>query len=138
MTVIRFGQGEPSTILNGVIHLIHGGMYGLAMLIFFASVVVPVLKLAVLSFLLLSVRKNSRWRTRDRTHLFRVTEGVGAWSMVDIYVVAILVGLVNFGALTTIRPGIGATFFGAVVVFTMLAAHCFDPRLIWDSAKRAS
>ncbi|MEW6667975.1 MAG: paraquat-inducible protein A [Thermodesulfobacteriota bacterium] len=138
MTVIRFGQGEPSTILNGVVHLIQGGMYGLAMLIFFASVVVPVLKLVVLSFLLITVRRKSSWRARDRTHLFRVTEGVGAWSMVDIYVVAILVGLVNFGALTTIRPGIGATFFGAVVVVTMFAAHCFDPRLIWDNAKRAT
>lgn len=138
MTVIRFGQGEPSTILNGVIHLIQGGMYGLAMIIFFASVVIPVLKLLVLSFLLLTVRKKSSWRSRDRTHLFRVTEGVGAWSMVDIYVVAILVGLVNFGALSTIRPNIGATFFGAVVVVTMFAAHSFDPRLIWDSAKRAT
>lgn len=138
MTVIRFGQGEPSTILNGVVHLIQGGMYGLAMLIFFASVVVPVLKLLVLSFLLITVRKKSSWRSRDRTRLFRVTEGVGAWSMVDIYVVAILVGLVNFGTLTTIRPGIGATFFGAVVVVTMFAAHSFDPRIIWDSAKRAT
>jgi len=137
MTVIRFGQGDPSTILAGVVHLIEGGMYGLAMLIFFASVVVPVLKLTVLSFLLITVQKRSSWRSRDRTHLFRVTEGVGAWSMVDIYVVAILVGLVNFGALTTIRPGIGATFFGAVVVTTMFAAHSFDPRLIWDNTERS-
>ncbi|MBN2125078.1 MAG: paraquat-inducible protein A [Deltaproteobacteria bacterium] len=137
MTVIRFGQGAPSTILGGVVHLIEGGMYGLAMIIFFASIVVPVLKLIVLSFLLITVGKGSSWRTRDRTLLFRVTEGVGAWSMVDIYVVAILVGLVNFGALTTIRPGIGATFFGAVVVVTMFAAHSFDPRLIWDNRERS-
>ncbi len=135
MTVIRFGQGDPNTILSGVVHLIEGEMYGLAMIIFFASIVVPVLKLLVLSFLLVSVTKRSSWRTRDRTLLFRVTEGVGAWSMVDIYVVAILVGLVNFGALSTIRPGIGATFFGAVVVVTMFAAHSFDPRLIWDHGK---
>ena len=65
----------------------------------------------------------------------RIAEGMGAWSMVDIYVVALLVGLVNFGALSTIRPGIGATFFGAVVAVTMFAAHSFDPRLIWDNAK---
>lgn len=136
MTVIRFGQGAPNTILSGVVHLIEGGMYGLAMIIFFASIVVPVLKLIVLTFLLITVRNRSSWRTRDRTFLFRVTEGVGAWSMVDIYVVAILVGLVNFGALTTIRPGIGATFFGAVVVVTMIAAHSFDPRLIWDNIER--
>ena len=136
MTVIRFGRGHPNTILSGVVHLIEGGMYGLALIIFFASIVVPVLKLIVLSFLLITIRKKSSWRPRDRTLLFRVTEAVGAWSMVDIYVVAILVGLVNFGALATIRPGIGATFFGAVVVVTMFAARSFDPRLIWDSTER--
>jgi len=137
MTVIQFGRGAPSTILGGVVHLIEGGMWVLALIILFASVVVPVLKLLVLSFLIVTVQKKSDWRPRDRTLLFRVTEGVGAWSMVDIYVVAILVGLVNFEALSTIRPGIGATFFGAVVVVTMFAAHSFDPRLIWDGAEGA-
>jgi paraquat-inducible protein A len=111
-------------------------MWVLAMIILFASIVVPVMKLVVLSFLLITIKKKSSWRPRDRTLLFRVTEGVGAWSMVDIYVVALLVGLVNFGALSTIRPGIGATFFGAVVVITMFAAHSFDPRLIWDNIGR--
>ncbi|MBW2116360.1 MAG: paraquat-inducible protein A [Deltaproteobacteria bacterium] len=137
MTVIRFGQGHPNTILSGVVHLIEGGMWVLAMIIFFASIVVPVLKLIVLSFLLITIKKKSSWRSRDRTHLFRVTEGVGAWSMVDIYVVAVLAGLVNLGALSTIRPGIGVAFFAAVVVITMLAAHSFDPRLIWDNTERA-
>ncbi|MFC1821895.1 paraquat-inducible protein A [Thermodesulfobacteriota bacterium] len=135
MTVIRFGEGHPSTILSGVVHLIEGGMWVLGIIILFASIVVPLLKLMVLSFLMLSVHKKSQWRPRDRTLLFRITEGVGAWSMVDIYVVALLVGLVNFGALSTIRPGVGATFFGAVVAVTMFAAHSFDPRLIWDNAK---
>jgi paraquat-inducible protein A len=133
MTVTQFGRGDPNTILSGVIHLIEGGMWGLAMIIFFASIVVPVLKLSVLTFLLVSIQKKSSWRPRDRTLLYRITEGVGAWSMVDIYVVAILAGLVNFGSLSTIRPGIGAVFFGIVVVATMVAAHNFDPRLIWDN-----
>lgn len=136
MTVIQFGRGDPNTILSGAVHLIEGGMWALAMIILFASIVVPVLKLVVLSFILITVKKKSSWRPRDRTLLFRVTEGVGAWSMVDIYVVAILVGLVNFGTLSTIQPGIGATFFGAVVVITMFAAHSFDPRLIWDNIGR--
>ncbi|MFH2091808.1 MAG: paraquat-inducible protein A [Pseudomonadota bacterium] len=136
MTVIQFGNGVPNTILSGVIHLIEGGMWGLAFIIFFASIVVPVLKLIVLGFLLIMIKKKSVWRFRDRTLLFRVTEIVGAWSMVDIYVVAILVGLVNFGSLSTIRPGIGIVFFGAVVVITIFAAHSFDPRLIWDNTKR--
>jgi len=136
MTVIQFGQGYPSTILGGVVHLIEGGMWILAMIIFFASIVVPGLKLIVLSFLLISIQKKTSWRNRDRTFLFRVTEVVGAWSMVDIYVVAVLAGLVNLGALSSIMPGIGVAFFGAVVVITMFAAHSFDPRLIWDNSER--
>lgn len=134
MTVIRFGQGEPNTILGGILHLIESGMWGLALIVFFASIVVPVLKLVVLSYLLCSIQKQSDWRPRDRTLLFRVAEAVGAWSMVDIFLVGLLSALVSLDALSTIRPGIGASFFAAVVVSTMFAAHCFDPRLIWDHA----
>ena len=76
------------------------------------------------------------WRRRDRTLLYRVTEVVGAWSMIDIFLVGILVALVNMEALATVRPGVGAIFFGAAVVLTMLAAMSFDPRLIWDRAER--
>jgi len=136
MTVIQFGRGEPNTILSGIVHLIEAGMWGLALIIFFASIVVPILKLIVLSFLLISIQKKSSWRFRDRTLLFRVTEVVGAWSMVDVYVVAVLAGLVKLGALSTIQPGIGVSFFGAVVIITMFAAHGFDPRLIWDDTER--
>ena len=133
MTVIRFGQGSPSTILGGIEHLVEGGMWGLALIIFFASIVVPILKLIVLSFLLISIQRQSGWRPRDRTLLYRVTEAVGAWSMVDVFLVGLLSALVSLDALSTISPGIGATFFAAVVVITMFAAHGFDPRLIWDN-----
>ena len=135
LTVIRFGRGAPNTILEGVKHLVEDGMWGLGLIVFVASIVVPVLKLIVLVFLQLSLRNKSRWRLRDRTLLFRVTEVIGAWSMVDIFLVALLSGLVTMGTLTTIRPGIGATFFGAVVVLTMFAASSFDPRLLWDEAR---
>jgi paraquat-inducible protein A len=133
MTVIRFGQGEPNTILSGVLHLIESGMWGLAMIVFVASIVIPFMKLIILAGLLVTVQKKSKWRPRDRTLLYRVTEAVGAWSMVDIFLVGILSALVSLDALSTIRPGIGASFFGAVVVITMFAAHSFDPRLIWDN-----
>jgi paraquat-inducible protein A len=132
MTVIRFGQGEPNTILSGVLHLIESGMWGLALIVFVASIVVPVMKLIVLSFLLLSVQKKSVWRPKDRTVLYRITEVVGAWSMVDIFLIGLLSALVSLDALSTIRPGIGAVYFAGVVVVTMFAAHKFDPRLIWD------
>lgn len=137
MTVIQLGEGIiESTILGGVVHLIEGGATGLAMIIFFASIVVPVLKLLVLSMLLVSVQSGTAWRTKDRTLMFRVTEMVGAWSMVDVYVVAVLVGLVDMGALATIHPGVGMVFFAAVVTLTLFAAHRFDPRMIWDKAER--
>jgi paraquat-inducible protein A len=132
MTVMRFGQGEPSTILAGVVHLIQDGAWPLGLLVFFASFVVPLSKIAALAFLLVSVQRGSPWRRRDRTVLFRITEVVGAWSMVDIFLVGILVALVRMDGLATVTPGSGATFFGAAVVLTMLAAHAFDPRLIWD------
>lgn len=137
MTVIRFGQGEPNTILSGVLHLIESGMWGLALIVFFASIVVPVTKLLVLSYLIWSIHRQSDWRPRDRTLLYRVTEAVGAWSMVDIFLVGLLSALVSLDALSTIRPGIGATYFAAVVIATMFAAHYFDPRLIWDNARRS-
>jgi paraquat-inducible protein A len=138
MTVIRFGQGEPDTILSGVIKLIEEGMWPLALIVFFASIVVPFLKLIVLSLLAVTVQLKSRWRTRDRTLLYRVTEIIGAWSMVDIFLIGLLGALVNLGALATIRPGIGAIFFAAAVIITILAAHNFDSRLIWDNAGKAT
>ena len=134
MTVIRFGQGEPNTILSGVMHLIEDGAWPLALLVFFASFVVPITKIAALVLLLVTVQRGSAWRVRDRTLLYRVTEVVGAWSMIDIFLVGILVALVRMDGLATVYPGIGATFFGAAVVLTMLAARAFDPRLVWDRA----
>jgi paraquat-inducible protein A len=132
MTVTSFGKGEPDTILSGVKTLIAAGMWPVAILVFFASITVPVLKIIAMVFLLISVQRRSRWRPRDRTVLYRVVEGVGRWSMVDIFMISILVALVNLGAIATIVPGPGAIAFAAVVVLTMIAAMTFDPRLIWD------
>ncbi len=136
MTVTRFGMGEPNTILSGVIHLIEDGAWPLGLLVFFASFVVPIGKIAVLMFLLISVQRGSAWRKRDRSLMYRVTEVVGAWSMVDIFLVGILVALVRMDGLATVYPGIGASFFGAAVVLTVMAAHTFDSRLIWDRVDR--
>lgn len=134
MTVSQLGRGEPNTILSGVVHLIEAGMWGLALIVFFASIVVPLAKIATLAFLLRTIGRRSSWRPRDRTRLYRATELIGAWSMVDVFLVGLLAGLVSLGVLASIEPGLGATFFGAAVVLTMLAAHSFDPRLIWDFA----
>jgi paraquat-inducible protein A len=132
MTVTSFGKGEPDTILSGVKALIAVGMWPVALLVFFASITVPVLKLIGLTFLLVSVQRRSRWRPRDRTFLYRIIESVGRWSMVDIFMISILVALVNLGSIATIQPGAGAIVFAAVVIITMIASMSFDPRLIWD------
>lgn len=134
MTVTRFGMGEPNTILSGVVHLVEDGAWPLGLLVFFASFIVPLSKIAALAFLLVTVQRGSAWRLRDRTRLYRLTELVGAWSMVDIFLVGILVCLVRMDGLATVYPGVGASFFGAAVVLTLMAAHSFDPRLVWDRA----
>ena len=133
MTVTSLGQVQSDTIMSGVLYLLHHGMWPLAALIFFASVFVPLLKLIAIAFLLTSVQRGWAWRPVDRTRLYRLAEVIGRWSMVDIYVVTILVALVKLGNLASIEAGVGAIFFGTVVVITMLAAESFDPRLIWDA-----
>jgi paraquat-inducible protein A len=133
MRVISFGRAQSDTIMSGVVYFIVSGSWYLALLIFFASIVVPVVKVIVLSSLLISVQRRSHWRPADRTRLYRITEAVGRWSMVDVYVVTLMVALVELGALASIEAGPGAVFFAAVVVLTMFAAMSFDPRLIWDA-----
>ena len=127
-----FGKVQSDTIMSGVIYFLHSGSWPVALIIFVASIFVPILKLIILSFLLLSVQRGWQWRPVDRTRLYRLTEAIGRWSMLDVFVVTILVALVHLGALATIEAGPGAVFFAAVVVVTMLAAKAFDPRLIWD------
>jgi paraquat-inducible protein A len=124
--------------MGGIVYLLTHGMWPLALVVFTASFCVPLLKLVSLTGLLLSVHRSSRWRPVDRTRLYRITVAVGRWSMVDVFVVTILVALVHLGALATIEAESGAVFFGAVVVLTMLAAESFDPRLIWDRSEARS
>jgi paraquat-inducible protein A len=137
LTVISFGAGAPSTILGGVVELLNSGMFPLAVLVFFASVMVPVLKLVGLTILLISTKRQATGRLRDRTILYRIVNAVGRWSMIDIFMESILVALVQFGAITSIEPGFGAIAFAGVVIITMFAAESFDPRLMWDEAAAA-
>lgn len=134
MNITFLGSGEAATILGGVIELVEYNDWPLALLIFFASVTVPLAKLLCLLYLIISVKRRSRYRPRQRTKLFRFVEGVGRWSMIDVFVVGLLTSLVQFGSLSNIEPKDGAIFFCAVVVVTIFAALAFDPRLIWDAA----
>ncbi|WP_311196928.1 paraquat-inducible protein A [Rugamonas apoptosis] len=126
-----FGK-EDDTIISGVIYFWHSGSPALAAIIFIASIVVPVLKLAALSLLAWTAQRRSRWRPLQRTVLYRLVELVGRWSMLDIFVITLTVALVRFQTLAVITAGPGALAFCAVVVLTMLASMQFDPRLIWD------
>ena len=128
-----FGHAPHSdTIMSGVLYFIRTGSWPIALVIFVASVFVPLIKLFLLTFLLISLQLGWRWRPLERTRLYRLTELVGRWSMVDVYVVTILVALVKVGSWATIQAGVGAIDFSALVILTMLAAESFDPRLIWD------
>ncbi|MGE6493083.1 paraquat-inducible protein A [Cupriavidus metallidurans] len=124
---------QHDTILSGVIYLWLSGSHMLSLVVLTASIVVPLLKMMILTLLLLTVRRRSTWRLREQTRLYTVVEVIGRWSMLDIFVVALLASLVRAGSLATITPGAGALAFASVVVLTMLASLSFDPRLLWDA-----
>jgi paraquat-inducible protein A len=137
ITVIRFGQGEPSTIWQGVVELIDAHMWPLALLVFLASLTVPLMKLTGMTAMLLMTQHGSAAWLPGRARLFRVIDGVGRWSMIDVFMLTVLVALVHIGFVATVLPGSGAVAFAAVVVLTMLGAATFDPRLMWDAAAAA-
>ena len=136
LTVMRtdslFGR-EDHTILGGVVELWNGGSWDLAIIVFVASIVVPILKMLALTVLVIGVQRRSHWRRHDRARLYRMLEAVGHWSMLDVYVVALLVGLVRFRGIAEVLPGPGIAAFGVVVILTMLSSMSLDPRLIWDT-----
>jgi paraquat-inducible protein A len=136
MTVIRFGRGAPNTIMSGVLELIDDQMYPLALIVFLASLVVPLLKICGLTVMVAMTYRGSAARLRDRTRLYRLIDGVGRWSMIDVFMLTVLVALVRMGFIASIRPGTGAIAFALVVVLTMAASRAFDPRLMWDAAGR--
>ncbi|HOP16454.1 MAG: paraquat-inducible protein A [Gammaproteobacteria bacterium] len=133
MHVTQLGRLRSDTILSGTEYLLAHGMWPLALIVFVASVLIPLAKIAILVVLLLSVQLHAQARPMDRLRLYRFTEFVGRWSMVDVFVVTVLVALVHLGQVAEIEAGLGAAFFAGVVVLTMLAAKTFDPRLIWDN-----
>ncbi len=129
-----FGVQED-TILSGIIFFWVSGEYALAVIIFVASFLVPLFKLLTLVVLLGLVQWRSHWALVERTRFYRIVELIGRWSMLDVFVVALLAGLVQIEGFAQIKAGLGITAFGLVVVLTMLASQSFDPRLAWDAAR---
>lgn len=132
MTTTNVFRSSTYTIAGGIGELWADGAYGLAAIVFVASIIVPLLKIVALAVLAWTARRASRWRRLERARLYRVVETVGHWSMLDVYVVVLLVGMVRFGRLASVQPEPGLIAFAAVVILTMFAARSFDPRLIWQ------
>jgi paraquat-inducible protein A len=135
VTLVRIGHsGNPSTLLSGIRDMATSGYWALAVVVFFASFLVPLFKLLGLSALLITTQSGTRGLLRGRTLIYRVIYSIGRWSMIDVFMVSILTATARMGTLGSVFPGLGAVAFCAVVVLTMLAAHSFDPRLMWDAA----
>lgn len=134
MNTTLLGSGADSTIMSGVLEFWEHGAWDIALIIFTASIAVPGVKFVALTLLLVTVQRDSHWARKERSKLYRFVELIGYWSMLDVLVVALVAALVKFQALGDIEPRVGILFFGLVVVFTMLSAMSFDPRLIWDNA----
>lgn len=128
----QLGHADPQTIAAGVLHLLHAGDWPIAAIIFIASIVVPISKIVALAWLCIAARRPYPAASHARMRLFRITEKIGRWSMIDVFVVATLATLVQAGSLMSIAPGPGVIAFGLVVIVTMIAAHTFDTRLLWS------
>lgn len=137
MTIDMLGNKQSDTIMTGVVQLFQSGMWAIALLVLCASILVPLMKLIGLACLCLSIQRGRADRERDRSRLYRMIELIGRWSMLDVFLVSILIAVVNLGEVATISPEPGVIYFALVVVVTMFAANAFDPRLIWDRAQPA-
>lgn len=133
LSTTAFGSTESDTIIGGVIFLYESGSWPLALIVLVASVMIPLGKLLALGYLLVTVQRGSVANSHDRTRIYDLVEFIGRWSMLDVFVDAFVVALVQLQPLMSVEPGLGVVFFMAVVVLTMLAAQSFDPRLIWDA-----
>jgi paraquat-inducible protein A len=137
LTTVRLGHEETNTILSGVFELVRYDLWPLAVIVFAASIVLPMLKLIGLSWMLLAIALRSSRYLRTRTRLYRMIDVVGRWSNIDVFMVSVLVALLQLGALTSVHAGNGLVAFAAVVIITMIATLTFDARLMWDAAEEA-
>ena len=138
MTLTSFGQTQSYTIMGGIMELAQAGLWPLALLVFFASITIPLLKLLGLGFMLISTQRGSWTLLRERTVTYRIIDFIGRWSMIDVFMVSILVALAHFGQFANVAANTGMVCFGAVVVLTIFAVNVFDPRLMWDHHRESA
>jgi len=134
LVITQLGATNSYTIMGGIVELANYGLWPLAALVFLASITIPLMKLLILAYMLVMTQLRSSTHLLGRTRAYRLIDFIGRWSMIDVFMISILVALVRFGQFANIRSDVGAPCFAAVVVLTIFAADCFDPRLMWDAA----
>lgn len=132
------GVARVDTIYSGIVALFQSGLWPLALIVGIASLLIPIIKLAGLILLMIAARRGPYPHARRLTRLYAVLDFIGRWSMLDVFLVAFLTSAVRFGALSTVRPGIGIAAFAGAVVLTILATHAFDPRTLWPQPSSSS
>ena len=135
MVITKLTRTTPYTIIGGIIELAQHGLWPLALLVFFASITIPLFKILALAYMLVTVHIGSTAHLQVRTSTYRVIDFIGRWSMIDVFMVSILVALMRFDQLANVHADTGAVCFGAVVVLTIFAVQAFDPRLMWDAER---
>lgn len=136
MTMELYGHRSSSTIWSGIISLSDSGSWVIALIVFLASMLIPFFKLAILLYLSLTAK--TKQHPYFKTKLYQIIEAIGRWSMLDIFLLAVLVAMMKFGRLARVEPGPGSLLFAMVVIFTMLASAYFDPRLLWRNENEAT
>jgi paraquat-inducible protein A len=132
MIVYQLGIGREATILSGIGEFIDHGLYPIAIIIFTASIIVPLLKIIGLFVLVYKVHTGIRLKPDKHSKFYHALESLGPWSMLDVFVVALMVAVVELGFVTSVAAGPAINYFTLTVIFTMFAANSFDPRLLWD------
>jgi len=134
LTTVRLGRADENTILSGVLELVENDLWPLAIIVFSASIILPLMKLCGLTWMLLATHLRSPRLLVGRTRFYRMIDVVGRWSNIDVFAVSVLIAALRFGALTEVHAGSGLVAFAAVVIITMVATTAFDTRLMWDAA----
>jgi paraquat-inducible protein A len=135
MVLTSLAHSNSYTIFGGIIELAQSGLWPLALLVFFASFTIPLMKIVLLSYMLITAQLRRKGHLRFRTGAYRFIDFVGRWSMIDVFMVSILIALMRFGQVASVHAAIGSVCFGGVVVLTIFAVEAFDPRLMWDAER---
>lgn len=138
LTTQKYGQSRTDTIFSGTVELWRQGLWAIAAIVFIASIVIPVLKLVGLGWLLLQTRRGAVRDARRATRVYGALDFIGRWSMLDVFLVAFLAGVVRFGAFSTVEPRAGILAFAIAVILTVLATHAFDPRVLWRGGSKTA